>query len=45
MAFFASLAVVIVAAAVGAWINDNTEIGGDYLSDEEMMDGKTAAKL
>jgi hypothetical protein len=36
MAFIASFAVVIVATVLGAWINDHTELGGDYLSDEEL---------
>lgn len=34
MTFLTSLAVVLVAAIVGAWVNDNTELGGNYMSDE-----------
>lgn len=36
MTFLASLAVVIVASAIGTWINDHTGFFGDYLSDEEL---------
>jgi len=36
MAFIASFAVVIVATVLGAWINDHTKLGGDYMSDEEL---------
>ncbi len=36
MTFLASLIVVVVASAIGAWVNDKTKIGGDYLSEEEM---------
>lgn len=36
MEFLASIVVVVVASAIGTWVNDNTTLFGDYLSDEEL---------
>jgi hypothetical protein len=35
MTFLAGLAIVFVTAGVVLWINDNTELGGDYLSEDD----------
>ena len=36
MTIIASMAVLVIASALGQWINDHTNLGGDYLSDEEL---------
>ena len=40
MTFVTSLIVVLVATAVTAWVNDKTQLGGPYLSEEELKGGK-----
>jgi hypothetical protein len=30
------MAVVVIATAIGTWINDNTKLFGDYLSDDDL---------
>lgn len=36
MTFLTSMAILVIASALGTWINDHTSLGGDYLSDEEL---------
>ncbi len=36
MTFLTSMAILVIAAALGTWVNDHTRLGGDYLSDEEL---------
>lgn len=36
MTLITSLAIVCVASVLGTWINDHTNLGGDYLSDESL---------
>lgn len=35
MTFLTGLAIVVLAAAVVLWINDNTRLGGDYIVIDE----------
>lgn len=36
MTFLTSMAVIVIATALGTWINDHTDYFGGYMSDEEL---------